>query len=70
MISTIGAPMATKLLENALFSATMGSNDFINNYLVPVVSKLEQELVSPECFVADMISRYRIQLTVRLYSLL
>ncbi|KAL3505621.1 hypothetical protein ACH5RR_031003 [Cinchona calisaya] len=68
IISSIGAPMAVKLLENSLFSVTMGSNDFINNYLVPVVSKVEQKLVSPETFVADMISRYRTQLT-RLYNM-
>ncbi|XP_027166944.1 GDSL esterase/lipase At4g16230-like [Coffea eugenioides] len=68
IISTIGAPMTMKLLQNALFSVTMGSNDFINNYLVPVVSKVQQNLVSPETFVADLITRYRTQLT-RLYNM-
>ena len=66
IISTIGAPMTMKLLQTALFSVTMGSNDFINNYLVPVVSKVQQNLVSPETFVADLITRYRTQLTVGL----
>ncbi|KAL2470265.1 GDSL esterase/lipase [Abeliophyllum distichum] len=68
IISSIGGPAAMNLLEKALFSVTIGSNDFINNYLTPVVSKIEQKLVSPESFVGAMISRFRIQLT-RLYNL-
>ncbi|KAM7488050.1 hypothetical protein LguiB_025534 [Lonicera macranthoides] len=68
IISSIGAPAATNLFKSSLFSVTMGSNDFINNYLVPVLSTVEQKLVSPDAFVATMISRYRIQLT-RLYSM-
>ncbi|CAA2969841.1 GDSL esterase lipase At4g16230 [Olea europaea subsp. europaea] len=68
IITRIGGPSATKLLENALFSVTIGSNDFINNYLTPVLSKLEQKLVTPESFVGALISRFRIQLT-RLYNL-
>ena len=38
IILSIGAPAATKLLEKSLFSITIGANDFINNYLTPVVS--------------------------------
>lgn len=68
VISKIGSQAAMKLLENALFSVTIGSNDFINNYLTPVLSKLEQKLVTPESFVGALISRFRIQLT-RLYDL-
>ncbi|KAK3011213.1 hypothetical protein RJ639_012365 [Escallonia herrerae] len=68
IISAIGAPAAMKLFETALFSVTIGSNDFINNYLVPVLSTVEQKLVSPEVFVAALISRFRIQLT-RLYTM-
>ncbi|KAJ7955243.1 GDSL esterase/lipase [Quillaja saponaria] len=63
IISSIGVFAALKLFRRALFSVTMGSNDFINNYLTPVVSSVEQELVSPELFVSTMISRYRLQLT-------
>ncbi|XP_022749059.1 GDSL esterase/lipase At4g16230-like [Durio zibethinus] len=68
IISSIGAPAALEMLQSALFSVTMGSNDFINNYFTPVVSAEEQKLVSPEVFVASMIGRFRLQLT-RLYSL-
>ncbi|XVE82281.1 hypothetical protein DITRI_Ditri15bG0135600 [Diplodiscus trichospermus] len=68
IISSIGFPTALQLLQNALFSVTMGSNDFINNYFTPVVSAEEQKLVPPEVFVASMIGRFKLQLT-RLYSL-
>lgn len=67
IISAIGDSAAKQLIKNALFSITMGSNDFINNYLTPILSKLEQKLVSPEYFVGTMISRYRLQLTVNIY---
>ncbi|XP_052207960.1 GDSL esterase/lipase At4g16230-like isoform X2 [Diospyros lotus] len=68
IISSIGAPAATKLLNRALFSFTIGSNDFINNYLTPVISSLEQRLVPPEEFVEAMISRFCSQLT-RVYNM-
>ncbi|XP_031257755.1 GDSL esterase/lipase At4g16230-like [Pistacia vera] len=68
MISSIGVPATLELLQGALFSVTIGANDFINNYLTPVLSTAEQKLVSPESFVEIMISRFRLQLT-RLYNL-
>ncbi|XP_072997383.1 GDSL esterase/lipase At4g16230-like isoform X1 [Typha latifolia] len=68
IISSLGMPSAVSLLRKALYSVTMGSNDFINNYLTPVLSVPERASVSPEMFVDAMISKYRQQLT-RLYSL-
>ncbi|XP_056161504.1 GDSL esterase/lipase At4g16230-like [Syzygium oleosum] len=68
IISGIGISAATELFKTALFSITIGSNDFINNYLTPVISAAEQRLISPEVFVNTMISRYRQQL-LRLYDL-
>ncbi|XP_050218725.1 GDSL esterase/lipase At4g16230-like [Mercurialis annua] len=68
IISRIGSPAALDLLQRALFSVTIGSNDFINNYFTPVVSALEQKLISPDVFVDSMIARFRLQLT-RLYNL-
>ncbi|KAF5192304.1 GDSL esterase/lipase [Thalictrum thalictroides] len=68
IISSIGYTAALDLLTKSIYSVTMGSNDFINNYLVPVASIPEQNLVSPEAFVDKLIFRYRIQLT-RLYTL-
>ncbi|KAI3973272.1 hypothetical protein MKW92_022614 [Papaver armeniacum] len=68
IISRIGAAAASKLFGKALFSVTMGSNDFLNNYLVPVLSIPEQKMISPETFIDTLISRYRLQLT-RLFNL-
>ncbi|XP_030974132.1 GDSL esterase/lipase At4g16230-like [Quercus lobata] len=68
IISNIGAPAALSLLGKAIFFVMMGSNDFINNYLTPVISAAEQKLITPEVFVGTMISRFRLQLT-GLYNL-
>ncbi|KAL6519766.1 hypothetical protein OROMI_032660 [Orobanche minor] len=72
IISRIGYASAENLFRNAMFSVTIGSNDFINNYLslTPFLSssKAQQQLVPPQSFVAAMISRYRSQLK-RLYGM-
>lgn len=70
IISWIGEPAAAKLFGSAIFSVTTGSNDLINNYFTPVVSTLERKAVPPEDFVDTMISRFRLQLTVCLLSLI
>ncbi|KAJ3683759.1 hypothetical protein LUZ60_013986 [Juncus effusus] len=54
--------------KTAIFSVTIGANDFLNNYLLPVVSAGTRALVSPDGFVNDMISNLKDQLT-RLYTL-
>lgn len=64
IISIIGESAAQDLIKGALFSVTMGSNDFINNYLVPVALKHGRKQVSPEEFVGRLIPRYRGQLKV------
>uniref|UniRef100_A0A7N0TSM2 Uncharacterized protein n=1 Tax=Kalanchoe fedtschenkoi TaxID=63787 RepID=A0A7N0TSM2_KALFE len=67
--SLIGETAAKDLLlNNALFTVGMGSNDFVNNYLIPIISKGEQTLVSPQSFVSSLITRLRLQLK-RLYSM-
>ncbi|XP_057420478.1 GDSL esterase/lipase At4g16230-like [Lotus japonicus] len=68
IISNIGPPLALNLFKKALFSVTIGSNDFINNYLTPGVTFSEHGFSSPELFVASMIARLRLQLT-RLFNL-
>ncbi|KAL2921126.1 hypothetical protein RDABS01_012617 [Bienertia sinuspersici] len=68
IINLIGDVATQKLLSRALFSVTMGSNDFINNYLTPIVSKFEQHLVTPQAFISTLLSRYKLQLT-RLYDM-
>lgn len=67
IISNIGPPLALNLFKKALFSVTIGSNDFINNYLTPAVTFSEHGFSSPELFVASMIARLRLQLTVILF---
>ncbi|XP_019174796.1 PREDICTED: GDSL esterase/lipase At4g16230-like [Ipomoea nil] len=68
VIRSIGWRAARRVLENAMFSVTIGSNDFINNYFTPVVSTLERDLVPPQVFVTAMISKFRTQLT-RVYMM-
>ncbi|KAK6924107.1 GDSL lipase/esterase [Dillenia turbinata] len=65
----LGASQArTHLMKNSIFSITIGSNDFLNNYLLPVLSMGTRISSSPDSFVEDLISHLRIQLT-RLYQL-
>lgn len=65
IISNIGETAALELLQNALYSVSIGSNDFLDNYLLPIG---EQKMVPPELFVTIMISRFREQLTVNTLS--
>lgn len=67
IISMIGVSAAEDLFKYSIFSVAMGSNDFINNYLTPVLSIPERKLVSPETFVSSMTSKFRIQLTVIIF---
>ncbi|MFS7938148.1 putative triacylglycerol lipase [Helianthus anomalus] len=63
IISSIGVPASVELFANALFTVTTGSNDFINNYFQPGLSKL----LRPETFIGTMISAFRKQLTSLYY---
>ncbi|MQL75912.1 hypothetical protein Taro_008293 [Colocasia esculenta] len=56
------------LWKDAIFSLTIGSNDFLNNYLLPVLSVGVRVAESPDGFIDDLISNLRNQLT-RLYKL-
>ncbi|KAM5568728.1 hypothetical protein ABKV19_016320 [Rosa sericea] len=66
IISSIGLPAAVELLRRALFSVTIGSNDFLSNYLVPVITEVKRKLIPPETFVGILIARFRLQLTVNI----
>jgi hypothetical protein len=66
MITRQGEVAAVSVLRGALFSVTMGSNDFINNYLVPILSAPERAVTPPESFINGMIAKYRQQLIVSL----
>ncbi|KAJ1292314.1 hypothetical protein BS78_02G383100 [Paspalum vaginatum] len=56
------------LRRKAIFSVTVGSNDFLNNYLMPVLSTGTRIAQSPDGFLDDLILHLRDQLT-RLYAL-
>ncbi|XP_064988098.1 GDSL esterase/lipase At2g23540-like [Musa acuminata AAA Group] len=56
------------LMKKSIFSITIGSNDFLNNYLLPVVSAGERATETPDSFIDSLIISFRSQLT-RLYSL-
>ncbi|CAN1162963.1 GDSL esterase/lipase At4g16230 [Linum perenne] len=68
IITMIGSVEAQKLMERAIFAVSIGSNDFLNNYLTPVISIPERKLIPPQVFMATMIDNFRLQLT-RLYDL-
>ncbi|XP_022679220.1 GDSL esterase/lipase At4g16230 isoform X1 [Setaria italica] len=68
LIARHGEVAAVSLLRGALFSVTMGSNDFINNYLTPILSVPERASTPPAAFIGAMIAKYRQQLA-RLYLL-
>lgn len=52
------------LMKKSIFSITIGANDFLNNYLLPVLSVGARITQSPNAFVDDMINHLRSQLTV------
>ncbi|KAI4314918.1 hypothetical protein L6164_027779 [Bauhinia variegata] len=54
--------------KRSIFSITVGANDFLNNYLLPLLSIGARISQSPDSFVEDMISHFRAQLT-RLYQM-
>lgn len=56
------------LRKKAIFSVTVGSNDFLNNYLMPVLSTGTRLAQSPDGFVDSLVAHLRDQLT-RLYTL-
>ncbi|KAM1048005.1 hypothetical protein ACFX13_027854 [Malus domestica] len=56
------------IMKRSIFSVTIGSNDFLNNYLLPVLYIGARISQSPDAFIDDLISHFRVQLT-RLYQL-
>lgn len=65
----LGASKAKDFItKKAIFSVTIGANDFLNNYLLPLLSIGARLTESPDAFIDDMISNLRNQLT-RLYQL-
>ncbi|CAN1225197.1 GDSL esterase/lipase At2g23540 [Linum grandiflorum] len=56
------------IMKNSIFSITVGANDFLNNYLLPVLSIGARITETPDGFIDDMLSHFRAQLT-RLYQM-
>ncbi|KAF2295141.1 hypothetical protein GH714_031673 [Hevea brasiliensis] len=56
------------IMKKSIFSITVGANDFLNNYLLPVLSVGARISQSPDAFIDDMLNHLRGQLT-RLYQL-
>ena len=52
------------IMKRSIFSITIGANDFLNNYLLPVLSIGARISQSPDAFIDDMINHFRDQLTV------
>lgn len=60
----LGASQARHyIMKKAIFSITVGANDFLNNYLLPVLSIGTRISESPDSFVDLLISTLRGQLT-------
>ncbi|KAL6896919.1 hypothetical protein ACP4OV_007491 [Aristida adscensionis] len=67
--SLLGVDRAREFLrKKAIFSITVGSNDFLNNYLMPLLSTGTRVRESPDTFIDDLIFHLRDQLT-RMYTL-
>ncbi|KAL1223910.1 GDSL esterase/lipase [Cardamine amara subsp. amara] len=65
----LGEDMAREYIQKrSMFSIVIGSNDFLNNYLVPFVAAQARLTQTPDIFVEDMINHLRNQLK-RLYEL-
>lgn len=64
----LGANATKELLGKSVFSITMGANDFINNYLVPIASTIQRVFVTPDSFIDEVMTAYRAQL-MRLYEM-
>lgn len=63
----IGASKAKEhIMKKSIFSITIGSNDFLNNYLLPVLSIGARVTQTPDSFVDDLLSHLKAQLTVSL----
>ena len=61
----LGASKAKEhVTKKSIFSVTIGANDFLNNYLLPVLSIGARISQSPDAFIDDMITHLRAQLTV------
>lgn len=66
IMQVLGPAAGAALIKNSIYSVTMGSNDYLNNYLV--VGSPSPRLFTPQKFRDRIINTYRQQLTVLNYS--
>jgi len=52
------------IMKKFIFSIIVGANDFLNNYLLPVLSVGSRIFQSPDSFIDYMITHFKTQLTV------
>lgn len=62
IMQLLGTAAGEKLMKNAIYTITMGSNDYLNNYLIE--GSPTPMLFTPQQFRDALISTYRQQLTV------
>lgn len=62
IVNLIGPAATDELITNALFSVTMGSNDYLNNYFLPASQRAKN--FTPKQYQDIVINKYRGQLQV------
>ncbi|XP_074348227.1 GDSL esterase/lipase At2g23540-like [Apium graveolens] len=56
------------IMKKSMFPIVVGSNDILNNYLLPILSAGERKVISPDAFIAKLHIKFYQQLS-RLYQL-
>lgn len=52
------------IMKNSMFPIVVGSNDILNNYLLPILSAGERLSISPDAFIAKLHIQFYEQLNV------
>ena len=63
----VGEAKASNIIRNAFFSVTVGANDFLSNYFVPLYNRRMNEFTIPE-FQDFLIYKLSEQIKVKLYK--
>jgi hypothetical protein len=65
IMQLLGPTAGATLIRNSIYSVTMGSNDYLNNYWV--VASPSPKLFTPQQFQNNIINTYRQQLSVSVH---
>lgn len=52
------------VMKKSMFPIVVGSNDILNNYLLPILSAGERKSISPDAFIAKLNEKFNQQLNV------